>query len=384
MRSHMTDDTKLTRAKAKRSLTNLDTLVWVLAAGFLVTLCAAGFLVHTTVRDAVAAGSGFGRGMFQPAVTPSTPGAPGEQESPPTPTLVSLDAEAKPWDGSSRVTVLLMGLDFRDWERGAGAPRTDTMMVVTIDPLTRQAGMVSIPRDLWIEIPGYDHGRINTAYSLGERYRLPGGGPGLAVEAVESVLGVPINYYAVVEFSAFERLIDEIGGIDVLVQERIKISPIGRMSFWLEPKAHHLDGAEALAYARVRKNAGGDFGRAQRQQQVAFAVLDRVVGFDMVPTLIRKAPRLYQEISSGVRTNMTLQQMVSLGWLAIQVPKDNIQQGVIAPPNMVGFYTTETGAEVLRPVHDQIREMRDRIFVETSAVGAPTDVILPETGGYRP
>ncbi|MFP3854572.1 MAG: LCP family protein, partial [Anaerolineales bacterium] len=181
--------------------------------------------------------------------------------------------------------------------------------------------------------------------------------------------------YAVIEFSAFERMIDEIGGIDVLVPQRIKISPIGRTSFWLDAKAHHLDGAEALAYARVRKNAGGDFGRAERQQQVALAVVDRVVGFDMVPTLVSKAPRLYQELSSGIRTDMTLSQMVSLGWLAINVPKDDIRQGVISPPGMVRFHTTDTGAQVLRPVPDAIRELRDRLFVETSAVGAPPEGI---------
>ncbi len=377
-------ETKKTQPRKRKgsSRGRLDRFIWILAVAFLLTVCAAAYLVHSTVRQAVAAGMSFGRGGFQPVVTPGTPGV--EPATEPTPTLVPLDPTPNPWDGSSRVTILLMGLDYRDWERGAGAPRSDTMMVVTIDPLTRTAGMVSVPRDLWIEIPGFDHGRINTAYSLGERYRLPGGGPGLAVKAVESVLGVPINYYAVVEFSAFERLIDEIGGIDVLVKQRIKISPIGRTSFWLDAKAHHLDGAEALAYARVRKNAGGDFGRAERQQQVAFAVLDKVTGFDMVPTLVRKAPRLYQEISSGIRTNMTLQEMVSLGWLALQIPKDEIRQGVIAPPDMVGFYTTETGAQVLRPVPEAIRGMRDRIFVETGAVGAPPEEILPETGGYEP
>jgi hypothetical protein len=136
-----------------------------------------------------------------------------------------------------------------------------------------------------------------------------------------------------------------------------------------------LDGAEALAYARVRKNAGGDFGRAERQQQVALAVLDKVVGFDKVPILVSKAPRLYQELSSGIRTNMTLPQMVSLGWLAINIPKENIHQGVIAPPGMVRFHTTETGAQVLRPVPDAIRELRDQLFVQGSAVGAAPEQI---------
>lgn len=364
-------ETKGTKAKSKKSPW-LDRIVWLLSAGFLATICLAAFIVHNAVRDLTSLDSPFGGAGFEPQVTGGTPGVPGVE---PTPTLVPLDATPVPWSGNTRVTVLLMGLDFRDWKAGSGAPRTDTMMVISFDPLTRKAGMVSVPRDLWIEIPGFDHNRINTAYTFGESYRLPGGGPGMAVKAVESVLGVPIDYYAVVEFSAFERMIDEIGGIDVLVRERIKISPIGRTSLWLEPKPHHLDGPEALAYARVRKNAGGDFGRAQRQQQVALAVVDRVVGFDMVPQLVAKAPRLYQEISSGVRTNMTLQQMVSLGWLAIQIPKENIEQGIIGPPSMVRFHTTQTGAQVLRPVPDAIEDLVRTVFVDTSAVGAQPSAI---------
>ena len=110
------------------------------------------------------------------------------------------------------------------------------MMLVTVDPMTKQAGIVSIPRDLWVEIPGFNHNRINTAYMFGEAYNVPGGGPALAVQTVEDLLGVPIQFYAVVDFYTFERLIDEIGGIDVLVKERIWISPIDQPSKWLEAK----------------------------------------------------------------------------------------------------------------------------------------------------
>ncbi|HEX9795721.1 MAG TPA: LCP family protein [Anaerolineales bacterium] len=367
---------RIPKTNGKRKGEGLDRVVWGLAAAFLVMVCLGGIVVHVTVRQAVASGNPFGPAGFEPNVTPGTAAAPGAA---PTPTLVPLDTEPMPWTGNSRVTVLLMGLDYRDWEAGAGAPRTDSMMLVSFDPLTRHAVMLSIPRDLWIEIPGYSHNRINTAFTFGEAYRLPGGGPGLAVEAVESVVGVPINYYAVIEFSAFERLIDEIGGIDVLVTERIKISPIGRMSFYLSAKAHHLDGAEALAYARVRKATGGDFGRAQRQQQVALAVLDQVLDLNMVPTLVARAPRLYQELSDGIRTNMTLPQMVSLGWLAIQLPRENIHQGVIGPPDMVRFHTTASGAQVLRPVPDRIAQLVEELFVQHSAVGAAPSEIQPAT-----
>jgi LCP family protein required for cell wall assembly len=228
--------------------------------------------------------------------------------------------------------------------------------------------MLSIPRDLWVEIPGFGHERINTAYPSGEINRLPGGGPELAMRTVESVIGIPIQYYAIIEFGAFERMIDEIGGIDVTVRERMKISPIGRPSRWLDAEPTHLDGAEALAYARIRKVTGDDFGRAERQQQVALAVLDRVVGFDMVPTLVTRTPALWEELKNGIRTNMTLEQMISFGWTAVQIPKAEIRKGVIGPPNMVGFHTLPNGQQVIRPVPDQIRILRDQLFTETSAL----------------
>jgi len=335
-----------------------------LAAGFVLMSLVAGILVHITVRDLVVAGAGVGVNRFQPdaGAHPNSTG----QATPIATVMPLVQPTAIPWEGNERVTILLMGLDYRDWIAGQGPPRTDSMILLTIDPMTRKMGMLSVPRDLWVEIPSFNHNRINTAYMFGEAYRLPGGGPGLAMQTVEGVIGVPIQFYAVIDFHTFERLIDEIGGIEVLVTERIKIAPIGRESKWLEAKAYHLDGADALAYARVRKYGGADFGRAKRQQQVAMAILDRVVGFDMVPLLLAKAPTLYQELTSGFRTNMTLDQMIALGWMAIKIPRDEVQMGVIEPPKMVGFYTRPDGASVLRAVTDAIRVLRDQIFTDTS------------------
>jgi len=243
------------------------------------------------------------------------------------------------------------------------------MMLVSLDPITNQASLMSIPRDLWVEIPGFGYNRINTAYRFGESARLPGGGPALAMQTVEKWIGVPIGYYAVIDFHTFEDMIDEIGGIDVVVEERIKISAIDRHQRWLETGPQHLDGPDALAFARVRKSAGGDFGRADRQQQVVVAVLERLVSLDMLPSLIQKAPRLYQELSEGVRTNLSLEQMVKLAWSAIKLESGDIHRGVIGPPKMIGFYTRPDGAQVLRAVPDAIRVLRDELFVETSAFG---------------
>lgn len=296
-----------------------------------------------------------------------------------TPTAVRFLETPQPWDGKARVTLLVLGIDYRDWEAGASAPRSDSMMLVTIDPITMQAGMISIPRDLWVEIPGFKDNRINTAYMFGEAYRVPGGGPELAVKTVERLLGVPIQYFAVINFHTFERMIDELGGVDVEVKQRIMISAIGGHQRWLEPGIHHLDGPDTLAYARVRKGAGDDFGRSDRQQQVLLAVLERIVRLDTLPVLISRAPSLYQELSTGVRTNMSLEQMISLALLAVKVPGENIRRGVIGPPNMVGFYTRPDGAKVLRPVPDQIRLLRDLVFTETSAFG-PSVSSSPSNG----
>jgi len=343
------------------------TIVGVIVAGVAGLILVGGVIVHVLVRDFTAGVTSPGLNPFSGTDGGTAPGTTAEPGSTPLAALEPINVQ--PWNGSSRVTVLVMGLDYRDWEAGSGAPRSDSMMLVTIDPITRQAGMLSIPRDLWVEIPGFDHNRINTAYMLGEAYKLPGGGPALACETVEGVVGVPVDYYAVIDFQSFEDVIDEIGGIDVLVEDPIKISPIGRTSIQLEAKAYHFDGAEALAYARVRKAAGDDFGRARRQQQVVMAVLDRVVGFDMLPSLIGNAPVLYQQLASGVRTDLSLDQIVSLAWLAIQIPEDNIRSGVIGPPNMIRYYTRPDGAKVLGPVPDQIRLLRDEIFTVTSGYG---------------
>ncbi len=325
-------------------------------------------LVFNTVRGFASSWSGVGL----PNIFSSEDEAP-EPGEPTTVPLVNPELVEEPptWNGVDRINILLLGLDFRDWQSGDGPPRTDTMMLVTIDPIAETAGMLSIPRDLWVEIPGFEHNRINTAYFLGEANRIPGGGPGLAMATVENLLGVEVNYYALLEFSTFERMIDEIGGVDVLVPERMKISPIGRQSFWLDAKAHHLDGAETLAYARARKTEGGDFDRAQRQQQVIMAVRDTIFELDSMPTLLAKAPILYQELASGIHTNLSFDEMVSLGLLAMKVSPSEVEKGVIAPPEMVLLETHFDGAQVLKPIPDKVRALRDEIFTGTGAI-APT------------
>jgi polyisoprenyl-teichoic acid--peptidoglycan teichoic acid transferase len=358
--------------------TKRSSLIWT--ALYLAVAIAAGVLAFRFVEKTAANWSTAGIDNF---ILPGEANAEGSLEGDASLPQVSIDETPEPWNGTERVTILVMGLDYRDWETDDGPPRTDTMMLLTIDPITRTGGMLSIPRDLWVEIPGFsDHGRINTAYFLGEANRLPGGGPAMAMKTVENLLGIPVQYYAVIDFSAFERMIDEIGGIDVLVKEEMKISPIGRISIVLEPKGHHLDGAEALAYARARKTSGGDFDRAQRQQQVIFAIRDRILGFDMLPNLISSAPSLYQELKLGIQSNFfdpeapideslkQLRQVISLAQFAFDIQPRDIKRGVIGPPEYVVPATMPAdGAQVLLPVTEQIRLLRDEIFTINDAAG---------------
>lgn len=128
-----------------------------------------------TLTNAVT-GGGSGPELVEGQATPGVDGEPlppGEQGSPGS---IAPDVEPvlTPWDGAGRVTVLLLGLDYRDWESGSDYSRSDTMILLTLDPLTRSAGILSIPRDMWVAIPGFKHGKINTGYYLGDAYKLPG------------------------------------------------------------------------------------------------------------------------------------------------------------------------------------------------------------------
>ena len=361
-------------------------LTWALLAAFLIAATITAYLTYIAVRDFVTSWeltSLPGVALKDATSTPDEFGIISDVNTPlqpvggPTP---------ESWDGASRVTVLVMGLDYRDWVTGEGAPRTDTMILLTIDPLSRTAGMISVPRDLWVNIPGFEYGRINTAYSLGEAFQLPGGGPGLAMETVEELLGAPIDYYALIDFGAFVRFIDEIEGVKIDVPEKIKVDLLGDDTMkTLKPGVQTLPGDIALAYARARNTEGGDFDRAQRQQQVILGIRDRILKVKMLPTLIAKAPILYQELSSGVHTNLNLDQAIQLAWLAQQIPEEDIKQGVIGPPEQVLLLKSPEGDDVLKPITNKIRALRDEVFFGSerfspgAANMAPIDLVKAES-----
>ncbi|MBN2556553.1 MAG: LCP family protein [Anaerolineales bacterium] len=345
-------------------------LIRILAGAFIVGALVSVFLLYRTVKGMASSWTGAGLPSFN-GTSGETGAATGDET---TPTPVLLDELPDAWNGQERVTILLMGLDYRDWETGEGPARTDSMMLLTVDPISRTAGMLSIPRDLWVEVPLYGYGRINTAYFLGERDRLPGGGPALAVDTVENFLGIPIQYYVQIDFTAFERMIDELGGLEIeIMEDELRVDPIGPdNTVYLDSGVQTLSGPVALAYARARYTDQGDFDRANRQQEVALAIRDQILRLGMIPTLLQKAPLLYQELAAGINTNLGLEDMIALGLLALEIDVNEIYRGVISPPDMVTLETVTYGgaeAQVLKPIPSAIRELRDQIFAQTSAIG---------------
>jgi polyisoprenyl-teichoic acid--peptidoglycan teichoic acid transferase len=351
----------------------MNPVLWGLLGIFLITLCATVYLTYSVVRNATAA-------RYSQTTPPALSLTESAQANQPEVNInAPLQAENGPtpipWDGANRVTILVMGLDYRDWE-GEGPSRTDTMMLVTMDPVSRTAGMLSVPRDLWVNVPGFDYGKINTAFYLGELYNLPGGGPGLAVQTVEQLLGVDINYYAQIDFSAFENFINQIGGVNVDVPYELTVDPIGPGNTVTLPQGvQHLDGPTALAYARNRDTFGADFDRADRQQQVVMAVFDQITSLGTLPKLIANAPTIYNNIRYGIHTNLNLKEAISLAWTAAQIPRENIKRGIIGPNETTRSFSPD-GMDILLPDMEAVRAVRDQVFSTTSGVAPVATVYV--------
>jgi LCP family protein required for cell wall assembly len=304
------------------------------------------------------------------------------------PTLSAPQVELPPpWDGASRVNILVMGYDYGDWSSDRQCPcRTDTMIVFTIDPLSHTAGMLSIPRDMWVDIPGFDnYNKINTANFLGDLYKLPGGGPELAIKTVENFLGIPIQYYVLLDFTTFEKMIDTIGGICLVIPEDITIDPLGpHNTEYLPAGPDCFNGPETLAYARMRHTANDDMDRAARQQQVIMSIRDKLLSPGNFLNLVAQAPTLYHELSGGFNTNLSLNDALRLAVFAKDISLDQIQKGVIDYTMCQPGQVTVNGEvqDILKPFPDKIRALVDQIFSSGSmkpmATGDPTQLMQQE------
>jgi LCP family protein required for cell wall assembly len=247
---------------------------------------------------------------------------------------------------------------------------------------------------MWVNIPGFGYSRINTAYSSGEGSKLPGGGPALAMKTVEQFLGVPVHYYAQIDFFTFIEFINLIGGIDVYSTEELRLDPIGSGKDKLIISCcgwRHLDGQKALAYARTRKTEGGDIDRAVRQQKVILGIRNQVLNPENFPVLLGKARQFYEEFSAGIKTNMAFETGIQLAVLGRDIPVDSIKSGVI-DYTMVSLDNVILGgqnASIMKPFPDKIRELRDQIFTSggplspLAAQGDPTTLMKADDARVR-
>ena len=258
----------------------------------------------------------------------------------------------------ARINVLVLGLDRRP-EQG-DVVRSDVMMVVTADPGRPQLGLLSIPRDLYVDIPGYGKSRINTAHLFGER-DAPGGGPDLAMATVAESFRVPVRHYVRVDFDAFRAVVDAVGGIDVVVEERIvdnayPTEDYGTKRIEIPAGPQHMDGERALQYVRSRHGAS-DFERAERQQKVMQALVRRLSS----PAAWPRLPAVVAALGRHVETNLGPAEMVQLSVTALRVGPDGVEHHVI-DREMTRPWTTPTGGAVLLPRWDAIDPLVERMF----------------------
>lgn len=260
------------------------------------------------------------------------------------------------WQGTERVNILLMGIDQRP-DENPDATRTDTLILLTLDPQSGTAGMMSIPRDLYVPLPNRGQDRINTAHVYG--------GPALAMQAVEYNFGIPVHHFARVNFNALVRLVDLVGGIDVYVSQDINDQAFPDDSYGYDPFVisagwHRMDGATALKYARTR-HGSSDFERMRRQQQVIMALRDAVLSTDAVTKVLPNAPQILATLQDSIRTDLSPLEVVQLAMLAKDIPQDRIARVVIDETSVQAWMTPQ-GASVLIPIRDRLRELREKLY----------------------
>jgi len=272
------------------------------------------------------------------------------------------------------LNIILMGSDRRP---GEGGWRTDTMILASVDPDAPSLTMLSIPRDLWVYVPNWQWTRINLADGHGERTGFPGGGPGLLKQTIQYNFGIPVQYYARVDFAGFKALIDAAGGIDVIADcplyDVFPDVPDGVTDIVNGPELstvltgtidipsagiYHLDGKHALWYARSRKTTS-DFDRSRRQHRVLRGLWSAV----QQQGLIGQLPALWDSLSQTVQTDLTLNDVVYLAQLGTQLDPARIRSRFI-DGTMLRYFVSDNGASVYAFSYAELEPVLDEAFAE--------------------
>jgi len=242
--------------------------------------------------------------------------------------LATPAATPPPLDSKQRVNILLLGSD-NDQKFAQDAVLSQTMIVVSIDPAKRQVTLLSLPRDLWVAIPGHARAKIDLAYA-------EGGAP-LARATVEKAFRIPIHYYAWIGLNGLVKVVDRLGGVDVDVLHPVlddnypndfSNSGYGTERVYLAAGPQHLDGRHTLQYVRSRHgDLLSDFGRSVRQQQVLLAMQQRTAGMDLVTAL----PSFARDLNGRVKTDLDLVRLTQLMLFMRGLRAGDVRQAFITP-----------------------------------------------------
>jgi len=261
-------------------------------------------------------------------------------------------------NGQETINFLLIGSD----KRPGTSFRTDTMVVAILRPNEGQVSLISIPRDLWVSIPGWENQRINTAYQHGISVGYPGGGPGLLEDTIQYNLGIRIDHTAMVDFDGFRKIVDTLGGVDIPVScpytdWRLidpSYDPQNEDNWFLytvEPGVVHMDGDLALWYARSRQKSS-DFDRGRRQQEVLRSIFTQA----LQAGTLKRIPELYSEMKDSVETDLGLADLLQLALYAPKMTNADIRSYYLRPP-YVSSWITSGGAYVLSPNQELLTQL---------------------------
>lgn len=334
---------------------------WGVSAFFLGPVAAAPPLV-TVPPDASATPTPFGpvqptsTPLPAPTATPTSPPTPtsiyvwGYFEGPTEPSAIDIPPPMPKIEFPEGVlNVVLLGSDQRPT---GGGHRTDVIMVVSLNPEDGTVTLISIPRDLYVYIPGWRVNRINTADARG--------GPDGVKQTILYNLGIEIDHWVRINFSGFTSTVDLLGGINVEVGKYVT-DRCGPRNYTYSPGVYHMDGYTALCYVRMRKYTS-DFDRLRRQQEVVTALFNRVLSMDG----LTRVPELYGTFSSFVQTDMTLEDVLPLVPLAGRIAAEpgGIHRYTLDPNLAQGWRVPYSGASVLLPQREGILAMLQEAFGE--------------------
>jgi LCP family protein required for cell wall assembly len=248
--------------------------------------------------------------------------------------------------------IALLGIDE---SQDAVVWRTDSIILAFVDRKNAHLVLLSVPRDLWVQIPGHGSNRINTVDALGERSKYPGGGVALFDETLRYNLGLWIDHYVRIDFEGFVHIVDALGGIEVDVKEPITDNfpdptvPSGWAWITLSRGPRHMDGRMALSYCRSRITTN-DFDRSARQQQVLFALWQKALTLEN----IGRAPKLWTEFRGYFETDLNVAEAVSLAYFLHELEPDEVRTKHLNF-RLTRSWTTTQGAQVLLPRTKEIQ-----------------------------